>query len=597
MSPIGTVQELREIIRCNTISSVFQPIMDLRNAALFGYEALTRGPVNSLLHSPTNLFETAQRHGMMAPLEFACSENACKRFAKFGAEGKLFLNVSPISLVEKKYQQQMSNQVIREFGLSPERVVIELSEQYPLNDYVLMRRATDYFRDLGFEVAIDDLGAGYAGLRAWSELRPDYVKVDRHFIEQINEDPVKREFLRSIMDIANEMDCKVVAEGIETPDQLSTVQAMGVHYGQGYFLGRPEAVPTPSHLLTDRVTQISTSIRQPLRRSQTVAELAVSTPAIEPWVSLDEVVEIFQCNRGLSCLPVVEDGQALGLIQRQEMLELYTARYSRELYGKKPARAFVDPASVVVADDRSLEEVSRLLTGAGDQLLSQNFIITRDNKFYGIGKTSALLRRITEQQIRNARYANPLTLLPGNVPIHEMLDELLARHESFRVAYCDVDHFKPYNDCYGYSKGDEVIVRLANIAQSVVDYECDFVGHIGGDDFMLIMRCADWEERLQRMLDLFESSQQDFYCADAYARGGIQARSRSGDIDFFPLLSVSIGVVHPDASHCFSHHDISSLVADAKLRAKQQPGNSIFVSRRRRPQAEVEVKIQGGAVA
>src|SRR5690606_20413911 len=116
----------------------------------------------------------------------------------------------------------------------------------------------------------------------------------------------------------------------------------------------------------------------------------------------------------------------------------------------------------------------------GDRPLSQDFIITRDGRFYGIGKTSTLLRRITEQQIRNARYANPLTLLPGNVPIHELLEELLARDEPFHVAYCDLDHFKPYNDCYGYSRGDEVIVYLAQIIQGEVDAQLDFVGHIGG---------------------------------------------------------------------------------------------------------------------
>ncbi|MDB6062984.1 MAG: domain/GGDEF domain protein [Verrucomicrobiaceae bacterium] len=590
MSPIGTALELQEIIRCNSLSSVFQPILDLRNATLFGYEALTRGPANSIMHSPLNLFETANRHDMMAPLEFACSENSCKRFVQLGAEGKLFLNVSPISLLEKKYQQQMTDWVIRKFGLSSERVVIELSEQYPLDDYVVMRSATAYFREMGFEIAIDDLGAGYAGLRAWSELRPDYVKVDRHFIEQINEDPIKREFLRSILDIAKEMDCKVVAEGIETAAQLSTVQAMGVHYGQGYFLGRPESVPAPAHLLVERITEVSAPLQRPLRRSQTVAEMVVSSPTIEPWTPLDEVIEIFQANRALSCLPVVEEGAPIGLIQRQEMLELYTARYSRELYGRRPARFFVDKNSVIVGDDRSLEEVSRLMTADGDQPLSQDFIIKRGEKFFGVGKTSTLLRRITEQQIRNARYANPLTLLPGNVPIHEMLDELLERGEPFHVAYCDVDYFKPYNDYYGYSKGDEVIVRLANIAQCVVDDDSDFVGHIGGDDFMLIFRSADWQQRAQRMLKLFEQSLADFYCDTSFRQGGIFARSRNGDSRFFPLLTLSIGVVFPDTQHCFSHHDIAALAVDAKHEAKQQAGNSIFISRRRRPQSDASAQ-------
>lgn len=583
MSPIGSAAELQEIIRSNQLSSVFQPILDLRNASLFGYEALTRGPVNSLLHSPLNLFETASRHGLMAPLEFSCREVACTRFVQFGAEGKLFLNVSPMSLVEKDYQEEMAERTLRELGLPAERIVIELSEQYPLDDYELMRRATDHFRNLGFQIAIDDLGAGYAGLRAWSELRPDYVKVDRHFIEQINEDPVKREFLRSIMEIAKEMNCKVVAEGIETADQLITVQSLGVHFGQGYFLGRPETIPVAAGVVLDKLAQVALPLRQPSRRSQSIAAMALNVPTIEPATPLDEVIDILHDNRQLSCLPVVEEGVPLGMVQRQELLELYTARYSRELHGKKPVRMFMDRRAVIVNDNSSLEEVSRLLTADGDQALSQDFIITREQRFFGIGKTSTLLRRITEQQMRNARYANPLTLLPGNVPIHETLDELLARGESFHAAYCDIDHFKPYNDHYGYSRGDEVIMRLAQILQSVVDPELDFVGHIGGDDFMLIFRSQDWEARAGRILELFAQSLRPLYSASAFAEGGIHACDRSGETRFFPLLTLSIGAVHPDPALCPSHHDVAALAVDAKQQAKQKAGNNLFISRRRRP--------------
>lgn len=112
MSPIGTASELTEIIRTNQLTSVFQPIVDLRSATLFGYEALTRGPANSVLHSPINLFETASRHGLMAPLELACREVACSRLVQYNAQGKLFINVSPMSLIEKDYQEEMAERTL-----------------------------------------------------------------------------------------------------------------------------------------------------------------------------------------------------------------------------------------------------------------------------------------------------------------------------------------------------------------------------------------------------------------------------------------------------------------------------------------------------
>jgi diguanylate cyclase (GGDEF)-like protein len=593
MSPIGSASEILTIISDQQLNTVFQPIVDLRNVSLFGYEALTRGPADSALHSPINLFESAGRHGLMSALEYACRELACSRFVRYGAEGKLFLNVSPMSLLEPEYQRGMTHRILDRIGLPAERIVIELSEQYPLDDYVLMRDATDHFRAHGFQIAIDDLGAGYAGLRAWSELRPDYVKVDRHFIERVDADPVKREFLRSILEIAKELDCQVVAEGIETVEQLMTVQSLGIPFGQGYFIGRPEQVPAAAGRVLGHLSKLAAP--QPRRHSRTerVGDLAINTPVIEPWCSLDDAVELLRDNRQLSCLPVVESGRPLGLLTRQELLELYAARFTRELHGKKSVRQFLSGEALIVAESCSLEEVSRLLTADGDRPLSQDFIITRNGQFYGIGRTSTLLRRITEQQIRNARYANPLTMLPGSVPIHEMLEELLQRAEPFHVAYCDLDAFKPFNDYYGYSRGDEVILFLAQLLQDEMDPEHDFVGHIGGDDFMLVLRSGDWQSRCEAVLQRFEAGIRRFYSDEELREGGLRARSRNGEECFFPLITLSIGVAHPDSTHCFSYHDVAALATDAKREAKRLVGNTLFVSRRRRPvplQAELELR-------
>lgn len=586
MSPLGHPQDLIRIIATNQLNPVFQPIVDLKQVAMFGYEALIRGPADSALHSPLALFETASRHGLMAALEYACREVSCTRFAHFGIDGKLFLNVSPMSLVEQGYREGMTHAILAHLGLPADRIVIELSEHYPFEDYDVMRCATTHFREMGFEIAIDDLGAGYAGLRAWSELRPDYVKIDRHFIEHIDEDPVKREFVRSIQEIAQELGCRVVAEGIETAAELAAVQALGIRFGQGYYLGRPQSRPANHCAVLDKLHSVSPLTRQLPRHSHTVRELAHSVPSISPETSLDTVIDLFHHNRQWLCLPIVEAEKPQGLVQRADLLELYTARYSRELHGKKPVRLFMDHQPVIVPESTPLEEVSRLLTDSNDRL-SQDFIITRNGGYYGIGKTSALLRRITDQQIRSARYANPLTMLPGNVPIHEILDERLAVSDPFWVAYCDLNHFKAYNDYYGYSRGDEVIVCLAQTLAAAVDPGSDFVGHIGGDDFVVVFRSQDWEQRCNLLLELFAQYIRRLYEPRDLEHGGIRTRSRSGETQFFEVVSLAIGVVHPDPVHCTSHHDIATLASDAKREAKAIGGNCLFVSRRRRPDSAI----------
>lgn len=150
-----------------------------------------------------------------------------------------------------------------------------------------------------------------------------------------------------------------------------------------------------------------------------------------------------------------------------------------------------------------VEEASKVITDNSRMDIEDDFIITSGGKYKGIGKVVDLLKKITDLQIRNARHANPLTMLPGNVPIYEMIDQLLEEKKPFSIAYCDLDNFKPFNDCYGYKQGDEVIKKTAELFLENIDPRLDFVGHVGGDDFIIIFRSPDWERHCNKVLKQF----------------------------------------------------------------------------------------------
>lgn len=239
--------ELDYILKYRVLQTLYQPVLDSRSGRVFGYEALTRGPSNSPLHAPLPLIRAATKAGRLFELDLICRELAIRRFRELDLAGCLFLNVSPLSLMEPDFRPGETLRLLLEVGLPPQRVVVELTEQQPLEDYDILKGAVAHYTEAGFEIAIDDLGAGYAGLRLWSELRPRYVKIDHHFIENIGADAVKREFVRSIRDMAVRLGCRVVAEGIETEDDYRTVQDLGVELHQGYHLGRPLPTPLRDH--------------------------------------------------------------------------------------------------------------------------------------------------------------------------------------------------------------------------------------------------------------------------------------------------------------------------------------------------------------
>lgn len=570
--------ELQRIIELRLLTPVFQPIIALDSRRILGYEALIRGPENSPLHTPDQLFSVARRTKQLASLEFACRAASCEKFVALNLSGKLFLNMTPLSFTDSQYRDGVTREILQRVGLSPERVVFELTESQPFDQFDLLRAASEHFQRQGFAIALDDLGAGYAGLRVWSELCPDYVKIDRHFIHGIDKDPVKREFVRAMLDIANRMGNTVIAEGIETEAELNTLFAMGIENVQGYFLARPAAIPIkefPAHV--SLASHQQHCLHQDVFR-QTVGGMMVKVDVISPSLSADSVIKMFRADVRLACIPVVDGEKPLGMVSRAELLNVFSQPFAHDLYAKKSIAEFISPMSLIVDTACDLKKVGQLVTEDPHQNLSVDFIVSNAGNYAGVGKIRHLLRCITEEKLRVARHSNPLTQLPGNVPLYEWIDHLLHKQEPFVVAYVDINHFKPFNDAFGYSFGDEIILRLSQILCGQVDAEKDFIGHVGGDDFIVIFRSQDWRQKCESVCTDFTLAYQALL---PQAHKQYWSNDRNGNRQRFGALTLAIGCVFPDATSCTTHHHVSLLLADAKHNAKKMGGNSIFESRRR----------------
>jgi diguanylate cyclase (GGDEF)-like protein len=581
LSDLG--RELRAIIAENRLKPHFQPILDLRTARMHGYEGLTRGPSDSLLHSPLNLFKVAHLTGCLAELEVACCRSLLEAFQGSGQAGRLFLNISPGSLSLAPFLALFQPDVLEGLGIAPDRIVIELTETQPTYDFTQLAKTAGLFRDLGFAIALDDLGEGFSSLRLWSELRPEYVKIDKHFISGVSQDPVKHQFLRSLRDIAAKTGARVVAEGIELEADLAVVQDLDLDLGQGYLFGRPAPAPHPALpstvLAVPRRPALDGSVwfrNHRFTAERLLQEIRPLAPELPTW----KVQERFVQEPDLQSAPVVRDGVPLGLINRHAFLDRMARPFSREVYGKRPCEALMDRSILVVDQATTLHALSNLIVESDPRHILHGFVITRDGRYAGMGSGHDLMREITGMQIQAARYANPLTGLPGNVPINEHLDELLHQDFPFVAAYCDLDHFKPYNDVHGYRQGDEVIQWTGRLLETVAEPGLDFVGHIGGDDFLLVLRSEDWERRCRELLTLFEAGKGRFFSAEERAKGGYTSEDRLGRPVHHPLLSLSVGAVRVPQGAYPSHHEIAAAAATAKKEAKRIEGSSLFVERR-----------------
>lgn len=236
---IKTKEKLQRIILEEDITTLYQPIVDLNNFSIIGYEALTRGPKLSEFENPLMLFSLAQDAGLLFELDRVCRKKALFN-AKDLPEGmKLFINTLPTTINDPEFHGSHLRTFLEEVKIDPSKIVFEITEHSAVENLALFREAVGYFSEMGISFAIDDMGTGYSNLESIIELRPRYLKFDLSMVKDIHRSLLKREMLTAIQNLARSMNAITLAEGIENKEDLITLRELGVQLGQGYFFAKP----------------------------------------------------------------------------------------------------------------------------------------------------------------------------------------------------------------------------------------------------------------------------------------------------------------------------------------------------------------------
>ncbi len=233
--------DLQEVLLADQLSVVFQPIVGLRRREVLGFEALSRGPAGSIYQMPLRLFELAQEADLVFELDRECRRRAIASASALPNTVKLFVNVFPSAMYDPEFRGAALVRLVGERGLTPERVVLEITEKSAIENYELFAEAIADLTRLGFSFAVDDVGAGYSGLEKIARLNPRYLKFDRELIRDIDSSYIRREMTRALKAFADRIGSTIIAEGIERDAELAALLDLGIEYGQGFRLGRPSA--------------------------------------------------------------------------------------------------------------------------------------------------------------------------------------------------------------------------------------------------------------------------------------------------------------------------------------------------------------------
>lgn len=234
---------LARVVRLGLVRAVYQPIVDIVERRVIGFEALTRVGSRRFENVET-LFKAAEANDTLWSLERLCRRKALEGLPALEPDQLLFLNIEPNSAHDPELTGPEFLGGLAEAGLSPRQVVLELTEHSAVRDFGALRRTLSKFRDLGFRLAMDDVGSGYAGLQAIAEISPDFIKADMHLVRGLHASSIKRELIDTMQRFSVSTGIKLVAEGVESSEELAALAGVGVRCAQGYLFARPGA-PAP----------------------------------------------------------------------------------------------------------------------------------------------------------------------------------------------------------------------------------------------------------------------------------------------------------------------------------------------------------------
>ena len=435
--------ELEKILKSESINTVFQPIISLENGSVIGYEALSRGPEDSPLHLPENLFSTAEDCDRIWELELLCRVKAIERAKMIDKNKLLFINVDPKIFKDERFRKGFTRDFLKKHNMSPNLIIFEITEKTAIEDYKSFKIALNNYVNQGYKIAIDDMGTGYSGLKTLMETKPHYIKIDISFISGIDKDEFKQELVKNFVSLAHLTNMKIIAEGIETEKELLKLINLGVSAGQGYLLQRPyKNFLDISEDIKKKIIKYNNIRQNQLKSETSYIGNIVQKNLTFPSTASNKQVKRFLEFSGVTGVCIVKDNYPIGLIMQHNLDYILATQYGNSVFLKRPASLIMDSSPLIFDYYNTISNVSKIAMSRDSKRIYDYVIVTKENKYCGIVTIKNLLEYTVKFEKNNAKNLNPLTGLPGNKIINRTLNNILNCDSNFFLIYADLNNFK-----------------------------------------------------------------------------------------------------------------------------------------------------------
>ncbi|RPJ81777.1 MAG: EAL domain-containing protein [Deltaproteobacteria bacterium] len=579
--PFGNDPEETE---CSNIKATYQPIVNLSSGETIGWEAFTRINDDNCFRFLYNIPSHTEATPFSTIIDKNCFENAIQKLGRIHSKHKVFLNIQPQSFQTSAFAPERISDFIEKYGIKPFQVVFELSSRNSFQNDLSFWNQIDKLKNFGIQFALDDVGSGQSDFRWIADLKPQYIKLDRQFYQNALSETIMKALLESLVTFCKQTNICMIAERLENLTEIELLVDMGIQYGQGYYLARPN-FPKKQAIAGYSIDIVKPSNRvkkcQLMKCNLPIEKYLRQVPIVQRKTTVLELKKIVSLHTHVTAV-VMDKGKVAGVLENQHVYQILCQHKEDTGLTTIDLAKFMEQNFFVAESEMSVVDVVKMIAKQNMGLMNPPIVVTSNSSPIGTVSFVELQEVFIRYQIDEARDANPLTGLPGNMAIQQAIDEYYRIGQPLSLIYIDLDHFKVFNDQYGFKRGDQMLLQLSQILSWAIKRkggEGDFLGHIGGDDFVIITAPEKAVGICQLVIKSFSRLRNGCYDIKEIKQGYVDSHDRKGLRKQAPLAAVSLAIVD-----CNERKDIAELperAASMKQYAKTISGNSYVLDRRK----------------
>jgi predicted signal transduction protein with EAL and GGDEF domain len=518
----------------------FQPVVNLTTGGVAALEILARPESGDILAQARR---DPELDGRLAAL-------AIRAAARRETLLPLHVNVFAGTLADLGRLSALRNEV-REAGRLPWEITVDIGPPYTHVPQHALLEAVAAVRGEGFRICADGIGDGDVPLRLLTDLAPELMKLDVSLLSR----PAA---VRAMRTLCEQLGALLSVEGVETEPQCAAAVSAGAQLAQGELFAPPARLPSADVY----VPALSPGVHSAPRSGPSVRQFVRPAALLPATASAGQVRALLTGSPDVSGVLLVDpSGMPVRSVHRSRFLLSMSGRYGHALYADRPASKLGDPPRTVGVDATAWEVLNVVADGDRDRTSDDVAVVDRYGRCVGVVRLADLVRALSESRVEEAAGLNPLTRLPGSDAITGEVDRRIADGRVFALSWLDIDHFKRVNDGAGFAAGDELIRGVGRTLQLAAS-EATLVGHIGGDDFLVLADPDSLDPLAASVLDT------------AWAAGGL-------------AVTLSLATVLCVPGSVIDHRQAAASLAPLKQAAKALDGASWVLGRAGLPGHEV----------